>query len=343
MVNIPTEIITDEILAKLPVKSLVRFKCVSKFYNTVISSPEFIDLHLRQSLSSDANRLLIFAEKYNKHLYSLDVDSQDPTSIALRIPLPRTLDKWLYSEVSIVGSFNGLLCVGVQYAGTFYDFVLDAAVFSLRESEWKLVEDVDNPTDQLFIDQNVLMKNHLLNWLISGSGGYRIYCFDVRSDKWTSEVPLMDLFTQEMVRTDEDENKVVREVNLGILQGCMCLSARTNLSEVVWMMKEYGVKESWVKLFDISCSVSPDRLHLFVPFGYRKGSKHVVLIRVQGDHGDQDRLFWHDTRPDTNGRTEEIKGVPKFHEAFFFMGSLVPIPGGEQIEESTNQGDILEH
>ncbi|KAK9684510.1 hypothetical protein RND81_10G214900 [Saponaria officinalis] len=212
-------------------------------------------------------------------------------------------------------------------------------VFSLRENEWKLVEDIDDPTDILSSDQNgLLMQNHLLNWVFSGSAGYRIYCFDARSNNWTNGVPLMNLFTREMVQSDEDENKVVREANLGILQRCLCLSARTNLSEVVWLMKEYGVKESWVKLFDISRSVSPDRRPFFVPFGYRKGSKHEVLIRVQGND-EEERLFWYDTRSETNGRTEEIEGVPNFHEVFFFKGSLVPIPG---IEESTNRLEILD-
>ncbi|XP_074314824.1 F-box protein CPR1-like [Silene latifolia] len=114
-VSLPTEIITDEILPKLPAKSLVRFKCVSKSFNTLISSPDFINLHLQQSLSSGANRLLILAKEDSSDLYSFDIDSSDSNTTAVKIPLPSTLDYWLeYGIVSIVGSFNGLLCVGLK-------------------------------------------------------------------------------------------------------------------------------------------------------------------------------------------------------------------------------------
>ncbi|XP_074314811.1 F-box protein At4g22390-like [Silene latifolia] len=108
--SLPTEIITHEIFSKLPVKSLLRFKCVSKSYNALISSPEFVELHLRESRSSDANRLLILVGKEGRNLYSIDVDS--PESVTT-IPLPHSLGKWRSREVSIVGSFDGLICVGL--------------------------------------------------------------------------------------------------------------------------------------------------------------------------------------------------------------------------------------
>ncbi|EYU18259.1 hypothetical protein MIMGU_mgv1a025200mg, partial [Erythranthe guttata] len=50
--NIPEEII-EIILLKLPsIKSLVRFKAVSKSWNTIISDPLFIQNHLHSSNNS---------------------------------------------------------------------------------------------------------------------------------------------------------------------------------------------------------------------------------------------------------------------------------------------------
>ncbi|CAM0880074.1 unnamed protein product [Alopecurus aequalis] len=46
---IPDEIVFDEILVRLPVKSLTRFKSVSKTWHAIISDPCFIRSHLQQS------------------------------------------------------------------------------------------------------------------------------------------------------------------------------------------------------------------------------------------------------------------------------------------------------
>lgn len=44
-----TSDLMDEIFSWLPVKSLVRFKCVSKYYQKHISESNFIKLHLEKS------------------------------------------------------------------------------------------------------------------------------------------------------------------------------------------------------------------------------------------------------------------------------------------------------
>ncbi|EYU18557.1 hypothetical protein MIMGU_mgv11b0224801mg, partial [Erythranthe guttata] len=57
--NIPPEII-EIILTKLSsVKSLLRFKAVSKSWNTIISDPLFIQNHLQSSNNSPNNNLFL--------------------------------------------------------------------------------------------------------------------------------------------------------------------------------------------------------------------------------------------------------------------------------------------
>ncbi|XP_059664089.1 F-box/kelch-repeat protein At3g06240-like [Cornus florida] len=50
-----TQHLIVEILSKLPVKALLRFKCVSKRWRSLISDPHFIKAHLNQSLTTNSN------------------------------------------------------------------------------------------------------------------------------------------------------------------------------------------------------------------------------------------------------------------------------------------------
>ncbi|KAF3632616.1 putative organic cation/carnitine transporter 4-like [Capsicum annuum] len=101
----PAEILT-EILSRLPVKSLLRFKSILKFWSSLISSPEFTKYHL--SLSANNNK------DYTNH------------SVMLRIAQPElNLKEYLIMEETnldyhmknsgiacvIEGSVNGLICL----------------------------------------------------------------------------------------------------------------------------------------------------------------------------------------------------------------------------------------
>ncbi|KAL7218697.1 hypothetical protein ACSBR2_011880 [Camellia fascicularis] len=56
--NLPQEVLFD-ILARLPVKSLLQMRCVCKSWNSLINSPIFITSHMNQTLSNNNNELLL--------------------------------------------------------------------------------------------------------------------------------------------------------------------------------------------------------------------------------------------------------------------------------------------
>ncbi|KAK8503635.1 hypothetical protein V6N11_030738 [Hibiscus sabdariffa] len=74
---IPVEVIV-EILKRLPVKSLMRFRLVCKSWNTLISHPSFISTHLQASHSRPPNNtpfLLLMYDKNGRKNYFLHRDN----------------------------------------------------------------------------------------------------------------------------------------------------------------------------------------------------------------------------------------------------------------------------
>ncbi|XP_047339600.1 putative F-box protein At2g02030 [Impatiens glandulifera] len=64
MLQLPNEIL-EEILCRLSVKCLLRFRCVSKSWFAVISSPNFVKLHLNRSVQTKRNLRLIRQNKFD--------------------------------------------------------------------------------------------------------------------------------------------------------------------------------------------------------------------------------------------------------------------------------------
>ncbi|XP_021750852.1 probable F-box protein At1g14315 [Chenopodium quinoa] len=102
MAVLPTELII-EILSKLPVKTLLRFLCVCKSWNSLIKSPNFINIHLNQTLISNSDRhLLLFYPSLRSA--ELDLHYNQLSFSEIHHPLqPHNL--------SLFGSCNGIVCL----------------------------------------------------------------------------------------------------------------------------------------------------------------------------------------------------------------------------------------
>jgi len=126
----------SEILSLLPVKSLLRFKCVSNPWNNLISDPNFAKFHLMKSKSQNQYFTLI-----THHLkiikgnspYGSDDEAEIDYSI-IPYPIPCLLDNPSFTVVAdrhsmlnekdcsgIAGFCNGLICL------TGYRFIYDSA------------------------------------------------------------------------------------------------------------------------------------------------------------------------------------------------------------------------
>ncbi|KAL3508926.1 hypothetical protein ACH5RR_028327 [Cinchona calisaya] len=112
MKSFPADIL-KEILRRLPVKSLIRFRCVCKSWCAFIKSPEFIALHLssrRHSHADDDTNILImrFIKDTKKYVLSFHSNKESMDTIAPDLEVPIFHD---YGAAVLLGPSNGIVCI----------------------------------------------------------------------------------------------------------------------------------------------------------------------------------------------------------------------------------------
>jgi len=156
--TLPLEL-AREILLRLPVRSVLRFKCVCKSWHSLISSPQFPISH-HDLAASPSHRLLIKSKDFS--VQSIDIDSRlfKQSSavhfLCLPPPPPRPIDDYHY-KYELLGSCRGLvlLCyqgdlilwnpsIGVHkrfpdFAGDSTNEVLYAFVYDKSTAEYCLI------------------------------------------------------------------------------------------------------------------------------------------------------------------------------------------------------------
>uniref|UniRef100_A0A803LRF5 F-box domain-containing protein n=2 Tax=Chenopodium quinoa TaxID=63459 RepID=A0A803LRF5_CHEQI len=360
MAALPTEMIT-EILLRLPVKSLLRFKCVCKFWNSIIKTPNFIKLHLNQTLISNSNLQLLF---FYKSLYSADLDHNHISFSGIQLPLST-------QGIEVFGSCNGIVCIGnkteillfnpltksqfklpiipdlnrvVRLFGFGYDsknddyrvlklvqcFLIndmgkfvEAELYSCNDNSWKSVQGIYDFTPD-YHRHGVLVSEALHFNARSNKSDYIIVSFDLQTESF--------LFFDYSKLIDDTEFYVTAQ--LTELGRCLCafVNYHDELREYVdfwkcdiWVMKEYGNNESWVRLFSIGnkCIL---RCQLVLPIVYSKDGKKFLL-------GISDLIFgWYDLESKKfDAINFKLHGMPRDHLMMMgrfvgcYVGSLVSI------------------
>ncbi|CAL5186957.1 unnamed protein product [Lathyrus oleraceus] len=123
--TLPEELIS-EILSLLKVKSLLRFKCVNMSWNSLISDPFFVKMHL---IKSSPNPHILLSSTYFSS--TCNVGIHNPSTLR-SLPENRSIN--LFPEVSkyklmekrchIIGSCNGLTCLVISPSSRKNEFYL---------------------------------------------------------------------------------------------------------------------------------------------------------------------------------------------------------------------------
>ncbi|KAM5581336.1 F-box/kelch-repeat protein [Rosa sericea] len=282
------EDIVSEILARLPVRSLLRFRCVCKSWRALIADSHFVKKHssyAERGIGDNNSRLLFLMSPPLSIDYEALKDLKEGgdgwfARRELPFPVKLTAYQFMLKRVRILGSCNGLICVECQAVGIvvwnpctgeykvlpnpptdchpsdFYGFGYDSTaddykiirgrrsseealihVFTLKTGSWRTIRDRDNAE---FWGKGCLF-NGALHWLVPTYQGSRIMSFCLAEEKFEETVPLLDdyrVFHGVLVYKD---HLCVYQILDGI---------PADLS--VWLMEEYGAKESWTQVIEFS-------------------------------------------------------------------------------------------
>ncbi|KAI4334810.1 hypothetical protein L6164_013518 [Bauhinia variegata] len=274
MPKLPSELIT-EILIRLPVKSLCRFRCVCKRWRSLISDPHFVKLHLDR-----AERKRLILGSYSLH----SVDCEPPLDdrvVAEQLDFPLKENLNLNDNyVEIFGSSNGLLCI-MPKPKRF--FVFNPTTGESREIPFLSVAP---PSDTNVNQSNLFGFGYAPSVddykFVRVSYGCITNVFSLRTNLWKTVQEKFDYDLSGslslgtylhgsvhwvarinegpvvIVAFDLSEEKF-KELplpaaipnfdlfNVGVLRGCLCLLHSSGLSihHEFWLMNEYGMKDSW--------------------------------------------------------------------------------------------------
>ncbi|XP_017224381.1 F-box protein CPR1 [Daucus carota subsp. sativus] len=116
--KLPYELMENEILLRLPVKYLLRFRCVSKEWCRLIDSNEFGKKHWRRMIECN-KRSVIFSGYDVGKFYLADFEALDGGGDAVEINGPLGA---LVSGAVFFGAANGLVCVAKDMMNELFIF-----------------------------------------------------------------------------------------------------------------------------------------------------------------------------------------------------------------------------
>ncbi|XP_017257053.2 F-box protein CPR1-like [Daucus carota subsp. sativus] len=346
-----TEHLITEILCRLPVKNLLRFRCVSKPWCSLIDSPRFVKAHLKRSIECKAKPGIIIKSFVS---YSVDYDSLGRSTTAIEIDEP--LKTYLHATGD-VGSCNGLHCLynlqtdlflwnpamrkcrklpsapadflrpfefdKSSLCGFGYDAANDdykvlrivqpdghdlcgskASIYSLKTNSWRRLKNISGHFQ--FWGAWGIFIGGALHWItVTPLGSPSILAFDLGVENYR-EVPMPRL-----------QNNYCKNMNIVVFEESLCMLEYHPFIRIdVWVMKEYGVGNSWCKLFSVEQPKVTRCCMSITPIFYSKNRKDVLL------EVDSKKLMWYNLKK-KRARTVKISNLPEIFDLEVYTESLV--------------------
>ncbi|KAE8686749.1 F-box and associated interaction domains-containing protein [Hibiscus syriacus] len=367
-----------EILARLPIKTIFQCRSVCKRFLCFISDPEFAKLQLLKSqvciliktqpLQNASKRLqLAHVESSGSNLQVSKLNLTPKSNLPTIDISHMNACNGLLCLVGSEKDYNFYVCnpilgefITIQppykdrqrgsFWGLGYSTMMDqykvlqsyhpvvesnnryvmAEIYTIGTGTWRSIGNA--PIDTVAMPFNAFL-NDALHWFpCTPNGSEFIHTFDFNSEKFGT-LPPPDHFR-------EDDKKFTNYSRIGVLGGCLFMIYFTNSSRFdIWVMKEYGVKETWTKQFVV------ENLYL------KQGSWDFYEPMVVLNNGEILMLYNNDAVVCYNQKRKNLRGTKFFRtrsqfDATAYTPSLVSLDNvakGEQISrmQSTKDYDRL--
>lgn len=183
-VNCPNEILI-EILSYLPVKSLLRFRCVCKEWNKLVQTPLFVHTHLGKRIP---NSLLIINTSNTDQKACFSLVNAETFNEIFQSELPMSANSGY--KLSVCGSYNGLVCIS---SASLLDvdpiFIWNPSVRKARKLPSGLIPKQDHcwPLNYLAFGFHQAMNDHIVVRIVrieQWSCCYQVEIYSLKADCW---------------------------------------------------------------------------------------------------------------------------------------------------------------
>ncbi|GMY27542.1 F-box/kelch-repeat protein At3g23880-like isoform X1 [Fagus crenata] len=321
-VSLPQDLV-DDILSRLPVKSFIRFKCVSKAWHALITSRQFATSHFQKSSQNPKVLVMIGHEDYHVRVVqskalAISQNHVEFEPVVVGFPLRGTTN--IGRVYTTLASCNGLVCVEFfdQYTDTYEYLVWNPSTRSNRNiprsttfdssfdgsysfgfgydystHDYKLLRSYYN--DKVPMKQHSTFFNGAIYWAVEPKSTPElmkpsIIYFDLAEEIFheVSFPESLSYFTR------GGYFKVLSE--LGILGEHLCLSVCTdqdfnNFSIQLWVMKKSW---TWTRLATI-----PYQNSCLRPIFLSNNNSEVLMLDT-GIKGDGVELIMYNLKENTN-------------------------------------------
>ncbi|PON58295.1 F-box domain containing protein [Trema orientale] len=354
---LPEDIIT-EILSRLDVKSLMRFKCVCKSWQCLICGPTFTRMHFDHQPSS-----VIVFDHFEITKFSVH-GSQNFGEKSSTYKIPKKISNEFPTNL-VIDSDHGILCLSDYFLHNVYlwnpatnevkklpplvppstsprreslclnfrigfgfdpltnDFKVlglyfgipktellkscrEVMVYSLRTNCWKTIE-----KPHLLSSPNQSYHTSLLPWsdyyktsVIVNGRIHWMSIFGGNDQGQSFGIIAFDLNTEVFSLINSPQQvKGPTVKGIGKMSECLSFILDTRESIEIWVMKEYGVTESWIKHMTIDIVKCPIPRSKCFCAPLSLGNKSYVLFHSYN------KLFWYDLKSNTLGHSPSAYSI----------------------------------